>query len=348
MTNPAVNIPTVCDTCLSPSRLGETSKSLKLPPIGIVQQLDMAETSGKKSPKSLSGIRTNPRMMNSMLPTLREGAANRSNDSEVFKEGGSGEELTFADRNGFDDNSFDSLLSPSKAADLFSGDDLEVSSDEGDELDSRLIKIKPKIKVRGRNRSSGDVLGKRYVLKERKLSLQTESKHLSTKMSQTRIFSLPSPPSQAVFHVSSSRLPFLPEQFPIMAPPTPFRTRTRINQPTKVFYFPNLVKEVNTKQEKIEDAIKVGVTDEAQCKGSRKLESCQSVTQLTWDSTFEAIKTLETSMKMEVTPVPKRRLRESLEEASWVSPSESVVSESTELNKGQLIIIPHPSVNTTK
>ena len=174
MTNPAVNFPTVCDTCLSPSRLGETSKSLKLPPIGIVQQLDMAETSGKKSPKSLSGIRTNPRMMNSMLPTLREGAANRSNDSEVFKEGGSGEELTFADRNGFDDNSFDSLLSPSKAADLFSGDDFEVSSDEGDELDSRLIKIKPKIKVRGRNRSSGDVLVKRDVLKERKLSLQTE------------------------------------------------------------------------------------------------------------------------------------------------------------------------------
>ena len=64
ITNPAMDLPVVCDSCLSPSKLGETAKSLNLPNLKII---DISQS--KVQP---SGIKTNPRMKNPMLNTLRD------------------------------------------------------------------------------------------------------------------------------------------------------------------------------------------------------------------------------------------------------------------------------------
>ena len=69
MTNPdlASNFPIVCDSCLSPSKLGDTAKSLNLPNMRL---LDLDRGSRKMVPPV--GIITNPRMKNPHLNTLRD------------------------------------------------------------------------------------------------------------------------------------------------------------------------------------------------------------------------------------------------------------------------------------
>jgi len=142
MTNPASNHPVVCDTCLSPSKLGDTTRSLNLPYIGIAGGSDLRQR--KMSP---SGIVTNPRMKNPMLTTLRETMSNDLLDTLVNIN--LEEKLEISERREVEENSFDSLLSPSKACDWLSSDPFELSSSSDKSLDDpRMVKIQPKIKVK--------------------------------------------------------------------------------------------------------------------------------------------------------------------------------------------------------
>jgi len=147
MTMTASDHPVVCDTCLSPSKLGDTTRSLNLPLLGFGNDLRQR----KISP---SGIMTNPRMKNPMLSTLRETmnhdllATLANIDIEDKVDFSEGRELV--------ENSFDSLLSPSKACEWLSADPFELSSDEGDiDDDPRMVKIQPKIKVKSARSSDG-------------------------------------------------------------------------------------------------------------------------------------------------------------------------------------------------
>merc|ERR1719154_558157 len=144
MTNPASALPVVCDICLSPSKFGETSRSLKLPLIGQ----ELLTLSRKMSP---SGIVTNPRMKNPLLLSLRESMNSNdmletliSMDDNKFDDN-----LEISERNGTGENSSDSLLSPSKDVDWLSGDPFDVSSESGNSGDDpRMVRIQPKIKVK--------------------------------------------------------------------------------------------------------------------------------------------------------------------------------------------------------
>merc|ERR1719318_1475199 len=141
MTNPASNHPVVCDTCLSPSKLGETTRSLNLPYIGIAEGSDLRQR--RMSP---SGIVTNPRMKNPMLTPLREAVSIDMLDTLV---GMDMEDNIESERREMEENSFDSLLSPSKACDWLSSDPFEMSSSSDKSHDDpRMVKIQPKIKVK--------------------------------------------------------------------------------------------------------------------------------------------------------------------------------------------------------
>jgi len=130
LTNPTSNIPIVCDSCLSPSKLGDTSRTLKLPNLTIGNELRQRRP---------SGIRTNPRSMNTYLHTMIT--------DELIKV----PELKFetsVDLSGHDnvEESFDSLLSPSRAYEWLSGNPLETSYEKSPD-DPKLVKIQPKIKM---------------------------------------------------------------------------------------------------------------------------------------------------------------------------------------------------------
>merc|ERR1719431_64001 len=133
-------VPAVCDTCLSPSKLGDATRSLNLPVLGIENIRQR-----KKSP---SGIITNPRVKNSMLTTLR-GAMSNDQLSSLFVNIEVDEKSDTAEEKELQENSFDSLLSPSRACEWLSSDPFELSSDEENSPnDPRMININPVIKVK--------------------------------------------------------------------------------------------------------------------------------------------------------------------------------------------------------
>ena len=315
MTNPvtASNFPPVCDSCLSPSKLGDTAKSLNLPNLRL---LDLDRSGRKKVPPPV-GIITNPRMKNPHLSTLRdtmfEFNVNLPNINER--------------RNEFEDNSFDSLLSPSKSYDWLNGDPFGYSSgeDSPDEDNEKMVKIQPKIKVKtSRAHSEGNYfdIKKDHADKERKMSYQD---HIPEQILEIELSLQPSYPLQddltkipPMFRVSSSKFALAGaggENYPIVPPPSPFRaiigakqkdspvshSRTCLlldskRQDSKT----SLLKESimnNSRSRLMKDVGLVQAAPDGDTQGQNSPTS-----HLVWDSTFEAIKTIETSMKLLVTP----------------------------------------------
>ena len=286
MTNPASDLPLVCDSCLSPSKLGETAKSLNLPNLKLI---DAAQS--KVQP---SGIKTNPRMKNPLLSTLRDTMFEFSalpNINERLNE----------------NESFDSVLSPSKACDWLSGETFEYSSEDESQCDDpRMIKIKPQIKTKSsRSRSEGqhqhDCIDKRMEsmrVRERVFSCQEQKSESSVmeigfplhSVSVKQDISIPVPGPAKMFRVSSSKFPFPSESFPVVAPPSPFRTALKNSTN-------NLIREV---------ASQVSKTSLGQLPRDSEQQN-SPLSNMVWDSTFEAIKTLENSMRLKLTPQSERR-----------------------------------------
>ena len=292
ITNPAMELPVVCDSCLSPSKLGETAKSLNLPNLKII---DISQS--KVQP---SGIKTNPRMKNPMLNTLRdtmfEFTVNAMpNINERINE----------------NESFDSVLSPSKACDWLSGETFEYSSeDESQYEDPRMIKIKPQIKTKSsRSQSEGhhDFFEQKIESirrRDRVFSCQeqkSEGSHLEIGFPLHSVPVKPDisgSPAPKMFRVSSSKFPFSNDNFPIVAPPSPFRTALKNSTN-------NLIREVASKTSLAQHA-------RENCpKAGPGIDGGQN---MIWDSTFEAIKTLETSMKLKLTPQCERVARRMTED----------------------------------
>merc|ERR1719470_598274 len=384
MTNPASNHPVVCDTCLSPSKLGETTRSLNLPYIGIAEGSDLRQR--RMSP---SGIVTNPRMKNPMLTTLREAMSHDMLDTLVGMN--MEDNLEISERREMEENSFDSLLSPSKACDWLSSDPFEMSSSSDKSHDDpRMVKIQPKIKVKStRHQTAASQGGKsdpklstcsddpgNYLLspparnqaavavlsnfKPSSTPPQFPLKHVSTTPSQVQKVTSMTPPLYS---------PFLVNQFfPLVPPPSPFQSpqlgskdplssivsiknskssRTSVtmtpDKPPLFFQFPGVANSPISTPQKSQDSPNVATIIRKQSSSSvtstpnlssaatfenpkatpiRAVEFSPDVSeqesipsespqtdnpsQLVWDSTFEALKTLECSMKLEVTPLHKK------------------------------------------
>ena len=283
MTNPASDMPVVCDSCLSPSKLGETAKSLNLPNIKLID--------ASQSKVQPSGIKTNPRMKNPLLNTLRDTMFEFSalpNINERINE----------------NESFDSVLSPSKACDWLSGETFEYSSeDESQYDDPRMIKIKPQIKTKStRSHSEGhhqhhDCREKKMQslrIKERVLSCHEEKSESALEIgfplhSVSVKQDISNSGSAKVFRVSSSKFPFPSEGFPIVAPPSPFRTALKNSTN-------NLIREVAGQVSRT--SLNLNPKDGEQ--------QDSPLSNMVWDSTFEAIKTLENSMRLKLTPQCER------------------------------------------
>ena len=393
MTNPAPDHPVVCDQCLSPSKFGETSRSLKLPLIGIGPDLHGHR---KMSP---SGIVTNPRMKNPLLTTLREAMSNDTLDDLTSLD--SEDKSEISERKGMEDNSFDSLLSPSKACEWLSADPFELSSDadkSGD--DPRMIKIQPKIKVKkSRNKSEGSPGDSLESSQDHKSGRSTPNKVSLSDDPRNCILSPPTRnqaavPNLANFTPKSASVskgfqtpthleqmtpplysPFLINQFfPILPPPSPFQTppvqsdkhslsldisrylevtkcsNTESCSPSKphlVFQFPPAANtsyhashddslETPTLTAKTLHLLPTYVVDSPTATQTPIKESepsnedpeprspphespqTASPSHLAWDSTFEALKTLECSMKLVVTPLHKK-----IDESYEDSPADS-------------------------
>ena len=282
ITNPAMDLPVVCDSCLSPSKLGETAKSLNLPNLKII---DISQS--KFQP---SGIKTNPRMKNPMLHTLRD-------TMFEFTVNAINERIN-------ENESFDSVLSPSKACDWLSGETFEYSSeDESQYEDPRMIKIKPQIKTKSsRSQSEGhhvdyfDLKMESIRQRDRVFSCQEKKSEGSLLEIGFPLHSVPvkpdisGTPATKMIRVSSSKFPFSNENFPIVAPPSPFRTALKNSTN-------NLIREV---------ASKTSLAQHARDNCPKNVPGTEGGQNMVWDSTFEAIKTLETSLKLKLTPQCER------------------------------------------
>ena len=315
MTNPdlASKFPIVCDSCLSPSKLGDTAKSLNLPNMRL---LDLDRSSRKKVPPV--GIITNPRMKNPHLNTLRD---------TMFEFNVNVLSNINERQNEHDDNSFDSLLSPCKTYDWLSGDPFGYSSGEEspDEDNEKMIKIQPQIKVRSaRTQSDGRYfdLKQEKIEKERKMSFQDHQ--IDNHILEIELALQPSyhiqedltkmiPPK--MFRVSSSKFPFGGDQHPIVAPPSPFRAIIDIGakKESPVSHSKSCLMNDNKRQDSKTSLLKESIMNHSRSRLMKDVVIKQAVpdgdsqqnsptSHLVWDSTFEAIKTLETSMKMIVTP----------------------------------------------
>ena len=322
MTNPATasNFPVVCDSCLSPSKLGDTAKSLNLPNMRL---LDLDRVGQKKVPPPV-GIITNPRMKNPHLNTLRDTMFDFNvkvlpNINERTSE--------------HEDNSFDSLLSPSKNYDWLSGDPFGYSSGEEspDEDNDRMIKIQPsKIKVRSsRTQSEGNYFDKdknsKETEKDRKMSYQdhkVDSKVLEIELSLQPTFSVKEDLSKIKqnkkFKISSSKIPF-GDAHQIIPPPSPFRALIEVtpkkDSPSSLSHSKSCLLMDTKRQDSKRSLLKESIMNNSRSrlmkdvvlKQTPEVENQSSPTShLVWDSTFEAIKTLETSMKLIVTPMTKK------------------------------------------
>ena len=95
--------------------------------------------------------------------------------------------------------------------------------------------------------------------------------------------------SAKVFRVSSSKFPFPSEGFPIVAPPSPFRTALKNSTN-------NLIREVAGQVSRT--SLNLNPKDGEQ--------QDSPLSSMVWDSTFEAIKTLENSMRLKLTPQCER------------------------------------------
>ena len=206
MTNPAMasDFPVVCDSCLSPSKLGNTAKSLNLPNLRL---LDLDRVAQGKVPNPV-GIKTNPRVKNNHLNTLRD----------TMLEFNVAVLPNINERNqSTEDNSFDSLLSPSKSCDWLSGDPFGYSSGEEspEEDNEKMIKIQPKIKVKSsRTQSEGNYFDLKYEKegKDRKFSYQdhkTDPKVVEIALALQPAFSNKEDLSKMpAFRISGSKFPF--------------------------------------------------------------------------------------------------------------------------------------------
>jgi len=318
MTNPATasDFPVVCDSCLSPSKLGNTAKSLNLPNLRL---LDLDR--GQKKVPNPNGIITNPRMKNPHLNTLRDtmfefNAAALPNITERSSDAY--------------DNSFDSLLSPSKTCDWLSSDPFGYSSGEEspDEENDRMIKIQPQIKVRSsRTQSEGTYFDRKNENydKDRKMSYQEHRK--DAQILEIELSLQPTYPTTVqedltalstnnMFRVSSSKFPFGGDNCSIVPPPSPFRAIIDIDngivtKENKVLnHSKSCLMQETRRQDSKTSLLKESIMNTSRSRlmkdfglGQNEPEVQNSPTShLVWDSTFEAIKTLETSMKLLVTP----------------------------------------------
>ena len=310
MTNPATasNFPLVCDSCLSPSKLEYTAQSLNLPNTRL---LDLDRSTRKKVPPV--GIITNPRVKNPHLNTLRD---------TMFEFNVNGNVLSNINErpNELEDNSFDSLLSPSKSYDWLSGDPFGYSSgEESPDEDNEMVKILPQVKVRStRTQSEGKYFDLRHekLEKERKMSYQDhkiDNHILEIALALQPSYSIQEdltkiPPK--MFRVSSSKFPFGGDhQCPIVPPPSPFRAIIGAKESPLSHSKSCLVND--KRQESKTSLLKESIMNNSRSRLMKDVIIKQAVPEgdsqsptsyLVWDSTFEAIKTLETSMKMIVTP----------------------------------------------
>jgi len=382
-------VPAVCDTCLSPSKLGDTTRSLNLPVLGIENDIRQR----KMSP---SGIITNPRVKNPMLTTLRE---TMSNDqlSTLFVNIDVDEKSDTAEEKDLQENSFDSLLSPSRACEWLSSDPFELSSDEENSPnDPRMIKIKPVIKTKTKE-TRNETYGRRGRSEDFNLPLKPQDKPCYTRSSscyegpstgfitpplrnQSRInnmskdiFTLPglSPGSYPGPPVKFQKFPLqetptlsphlipspvISDKFPLILPPSPFRSKSTSpgennvssiisdrkgnsianitpNKSPLGSQFPGLVMTTPSQSQDSSTAIRRMHSSTAVKSRLHSLDpSCSSTatdtdtevfdssfskvcnlenpSHLAWDSTFETLKTLECSMKLELTPLQKKVVEE--------------------------------------
>jgi len=381
-------VPAVCDTCLSPSKLGDTTRSLNLPVLGIENDIRQR----KMSP---SGIITNPRVKNPMLTTLRE---TMSNDllSTLFVNIDVDEKSDTAEEKDLQENSFDSLLSPSRACEWLSSDPFGLSSDEENSPnDPRMVKIKPVIKTKG---ARNETVSRRGRSEDFNLPLKTQDTPCYVRSSscyeasscgfitpplrnQSRfnnnlakdIFTLPGlspgsfpgPPVDfqtfplqttptLLPHLMPSPSPVLTDKFPLIPPPSPFRSTSpgkngvssitsvknsnslEIVTPNKsppIFQFPALVTTTPSQSQDGLTAIRrihsstavksVLHSSNPSCSSTAtntdtevfdssfsKEYNSENPSHLAWDSTFETLKTLECSMKLELTPLQKKVVEE--------------------------------------
>jgi len=380
-------VPAVCDTCLSPSKLGDTTRSLNLPIIGIenIRQRKM----------SPSGIITNPRVKNPMLTTLRE---TMSNDqlSDLFVNIDVDEKSDTAEEKDLQENSFDSLLSPSRACEWLSSDPFELSSDEQNSPnDPRMVKINPVIK-RNTKGARNETSGRRGRSEDFNLPIKTHDKPCYTRSSscyeasstglitpplrnQSRsnnmakdIFTFPglrpggfteTPvqfqkfPLQEIPTLSPHLMlsPVFTDKFPLIPPPSPFRstsTSPKKNSVSSIIsvennsianitpnksalnsQFPSLVttplsqskdSSMTLRRMHSSTAVKprlhssipscssTAINSDTEVFDSSFSKTCHSEnpSHLAWDSTFETLKTLECSMKLELTPLQKKVVEE--------------------------------------
>jgi len=371
MTNPVSDHPIVCDTCLSPSKLGETTRSLNLPGVGF-------ETDLRQRRLSPSGIVTNPRMKNQMLTTLRE---NMSTDLLATLVNMDIDDTVDKEARDIQENSFDSLLSPSKACDWFSSDPFELSDGEGSSPeDPRMEKIKPVItakSARHDQRGRSEDSSVENYLHSKPSSVKRSSCHedprkgilspplrnqavlpeltkniiSSARMSKTSSPSSATPlrhhqsPCQFLQHTPLTPplySPVISHKFPLVPPPSPFQSpclgkdtlsaivsaknKTIVtitpDKPPLIFQFPgpgqNSTASVSSRRHSstsvqstpvnspklVSDTkMETDLLHESVSKGSLQVENHSY---LAWDSTFEAVKTLEGSMKLDVTPLHKK------------------------------------------
>ena len=283
--------------------------------------LDLDRVVQKKVPPPV-GIITNPRMKNPHLNTLRDTMFDFNvkvlpNINERTSEQ--------------DDNSFDSLLSPGKDYDWLSGDPFGYSSGEespDDEENERMIKIQPQIKVRSsRTQSEGNYFDNKTIkddIKERKMSYQdhkVDNKILEIELSLQPTFSVKEdlsklPSKKQKFRVSSSKIPFGDHQ--IIPPPSPFRALIEVT-PKKdspvLSHSKSCLLMESRRQDSKKSLLKESIMNNSRSRLMKDVVLKQTTSEgeqnsptshLVWDSTFEAIKTLETSMKLIVTPMTKK------------------------------------------
>ena len=264
------------------------------------------------------GIITNPRMKNPHLNTLRD---------TMFEFNVNVLSNINERQNEHSDNSFDSLLSPCKTYDWLSGDPFGYSSGEEspDEDNEKMIKIQPQIKVRSaRTQSDGRYfdLKQEKTEKERKMSYQDHK--IDNHILEIELALQPSYPIQEdltqiippkMFRVSSSKFPFGGDPHPIVAPPSPFRAIIDIGakKESPMSHSKSCLMNDNKRQESKTSLLKESIMNNSRSRLMQDVVIKQAVPEevsqqnsptshLVWDSTFEAIKTLETSMRMIVTP----------------------------------------------
>jgi len=332
LTNPTSNVPIVCDSCLSPSKFGDTSRTLKLPNLTIGNELRQRKP---------SGIKTNPRSMNTYLQNMITEELIKVPELKL-------ETSVNLSVHDYVEDSFDSLLSPSRAYEWLSGNPLETSYEKSPD-DPKLVKIQPKIKMSKHDESRH--VSKFHTSNQLAFAKDAYVSHGISKMENKEVRKSPSrntcfqtfSDNTSVERIPASYLEAFPPftspvispgdsnyDYLILTPPKYFQSESNVNS-SNVEYSKSssrsAVDQTNhtTLRTCKDDDNKVfqDVIGSSYINAPKPLKKPEDRTDstaiLAWDSTYESLKTMESSMKLEVTPsrnVVNDIIDESLQESN--------------------------------